>query len=127
MLFRARSALLIYFLSLLVPTFVAADGTTPIVSVATQFSLTTSTSIPFPTATLTSNDTDDFITSGWSLSRGRISNGQTDLQFIDDPFPDNQLPIDTTDTVSPNSTVLRVTYPAGSFSNHTGGAQFYSL
>lgn len=125
MLFRARSALLIYFLSLLVPTFVAADGTTPIVSVATQFSLTTSTTIPFPTATLSVNDTDDFLISNWSLSRGRISNGNDSMEFVSDPFPSAQVAVDSGD--SSNGTVLRIIYPKGSFNNNTGGAQFYTL
>ncbi|OCB90674.1 hypothetical protein A7U60_g2109 [Sanghuangporus baumii] len=122
---------LLHALSLsLVLTRVSADGVTPLSSVASQFSLTTSTSLPFPTATLSTNDSDDFVTSGWSLSKGHISNGQADLQFIDDPFPNNTVPISTSDDStlsSENGTVLRVTYPAGSFSNHTGGAQFYTL
>ncbi|KAL5507312.1 hypothetical protein ACEPAH_6768 [Sanghuangporus vaninii] len=122
---------LLHALSLtLVLTQVSADGVTPLPSVASQFSLSTSTSLPFPTATLSTNDSDDFVTSGWSLSRGHISNGQADLQFINDPFPNNTVPISTSDDStlsSANGTVLRVTYPAGSFTNNTGGAQFYTL
>lgn len=123
---RVRSAQLLRALSLgLAITSVAADSTTPIASVATQFSLTTSTSLPFPSATLSANDTDDFVVSGWSLSKGHISNGQDDLQFIDDPFPNDQVPVSSGEN-STNGTVLRVTYPAGSFNNQTGGAQFFT-
>lgn len=122
---RVRSAQLIYALSLLIPAFVEADGTTPVASVATQFSLTTSTSIPFPTATLGVNDTDDFLKSSWSLSRGRISNGNDSIEFVSDPFPSAQVAVDSGSSF--NGTVLRVTYPKGSFNNNTGGAQFYTL
>lgn len=124
---RARSARLFHFLSLgAVVKRVLADGITPAASVATQFSLTTSTSLPFPSATLSTNDSDSFIVSGWSLSKGHISNGQSGMTFIDDPFPDAQVPI-SSDTNSTNGTVLQVSYPAGSFNNKTGGAQFYTL
>lgn len=91
--------------------------------IASQFSLTTSTSMPFPTATLSSSDTQSFITSGWSLSKGRIQNNPEDLAFVDDPFPDKPVP-----GISAGSgPVLEVTYPSGSFSHGTGGTQFFSL
>ncbi|THG94548.1 hypothetical protein EW145_g8118 [Phellinidium pouzarii] len=123
---RAYLVQLFYVLSLTI--FVFASGTTPLASIATQYSLTTSTTLPFPTATLTSNDTDDFVVADWSLSKGHISNGEADLQFIDDPFPNNQVPVsDGSSSSSSNASVLRVTYPAGSFNNKTGGAQFYTL
>ncbi|KAI0699243.1 hypothetical protein BC835DRAFT_1268052 [Cytidiella melzeri] len=92
-------------------------------ALASQYSLTTSTSIPFPTATLSNADTQSFITSGWSLSKGRIQNGADDLAFVDDPFPNAPVPGST----APSGPVLEVTYPQGSFSGDTGGAQFYTL
>ena len=91
--------------------------------IASQFSLTTSTSIPFPTATLSSSDTQSFITSGWSLSKGRIQNGAGNLAFVADPFPNASVPGST----APSGPVLEVTYPQGSFSHDTGGSQLFSL
>lgn len=79
--------------------------------------------MPFPTATLTSNGTQDVIKASWGVSKGRIQNGATDLLFVDDPFPQSPVP----GTTAPSGPVLQVTYPAGSFSHDTGGAQFYSL
>ncbi|KAI0344842.1 hypothetical protein BDW22DRAFT_1412531 [Trametopsis cervina] len=95
----------------------------PPATLASQFALSTSTSIPFPTATLSNSDTQSFITSGWSLSKGRIQNGASDLAFVNDPFPDSPVP----GTTAPSGPVLEVTYPQGSFSHDTGGAQLYSL
>lgn len=90
---------------------------------ASKLSLTTSTSMPFPTATLTSNATQNLISSKWGTSKGRIQNGATDLLFVDDPFPNSPAP----GSSASSGPVLQVTYPAGSFSHDTGGAQFYSL
>ncbi|KAI0092951.1 hypothetical protein BDY19DRAFT_868549, partial [Irpex rosettiformis] len=92
-------------------------------ALASQFSLTTSTSLPFPTATLSNSDTQSFITSGWSLSKGRIQNGAANLAFVSDPFPNASVP----GTTAPSGPVLEVTYPQGSFSHDTGGSQLYSL
>ncbi|KAF7792392.1 hypothetical protein EIP86_003429 [Pleurotus ostreatoroseus] len=97
---------------------------TPAATLASLYSLTTSTSMPFPTATLSNTDTQSFIVSGWSLSKGRIQNGATDLEFVDDPFPNATAPSSTGSTSGP---VLQVTYPSGSFSHDTGGAQLFSL
>lgn len=101
----------------------AAAQTTPAASLASLYSLTTSTSIPFPTATLSSDDAQSFIVSGWSLSKGRIQNGGSDLAFVQDPFPSSPAP----GTSASSGPVLEVTYPQGSFSHDTGGAQLYSL
>ena len=103
-----------------------AGGTTPVASIASQFSLTTSTSLPFPTATLSSSDANDFAVQSWSLSKGRLQNGQGDIQFVSDPFPNNPVPVDEGNGTS-SGAVLQVEYPAGSFDNQTGGAQFYTL
>ncbi|EMD37922.1 polysaccharide lyase family 14 protein [Gelatoporia subvermispora B] len=92
--------------------------------VAQLYSLSTSTSLPFPTATLSSSDAQSFLVSSWGLGKGHIQNGADELEFVSDPFPNAPAP----DTGSPTSgPVLQVTYPAGSFSNGTGGAQFYNL
>lgn len=114
---------LFHVLSLVAAAFAA---TTPLASVASQYSLTTSTSLPFPTATSSTNDTDSFVVSSWSLSKGHISSGDSDLEFVSDPFPNNPVPVSDGPS-SANNTALRVEYPAGSFNNQTGGAQFYTL
>lgn len=98
-----------------------ASQTVSPAAIATQYSLTTSTSLPFPTATLTSQGALSFITSQWSLSNGNISWGQSDLAFVSDPFPNNPVPGSTS-----SSPVLQITYPAGSYSGGTGGAQWYT-
>jgi len=102
---------------------VLADSLTP-ESLAAQFGLTTSTTLPFPSATQSSSDTQAQLVSDWSLSKGRIQNGGDDLSFVADPFPNSPAPGATSNSSGP---VLQVTYPAGSFSNNTGGAQFINL
>lgn len=94
-------------------------------SLASQYSLTTSTSLPFPTQTLANTDANNFIVEGWSLSKGRIENGNDKVAFVDDPFPNAPAP-GSTDS-PPTGPVLQVTYPSGSFQSSTGGVQFYSL
>ncbi|THH17880.1 hypothetical protein EW146_g3035 [Bondarzewia mesenterica] len=97
----------------------------PAVSVASQYSLATSTSIPYPKATLSNSDTQAYLTSNWGLSKGKIQNGASDLAFVSDPFPNNPVPTATENVTGP---VLQVTYPKGSFKdNNSGGAQMYSL
>lgn len=94
--------------------------------VAAQYSLSTSTTLPFPTSTLASPDTLSFIMSQWSLSNDHISNGAADISFVDDPFPNDPTPGSIGNTSSPGP-VLQTTYPSGSYSQGTGGAQWYSL
>lgn len=92
---------------------------------AAQFGLSTSTTLPFPQATLNSSSTQSYISSKWGLSKGRIQNGGANLVFVKDPFPDGAAPGDTANSSSP---VLQVQYPAGSFQdNNVGGAQFYAM
>ncbi|KAJ7072314.1 polysaccharide lyase family 14 protein [Mycena amicta] len=93
-------------------------------SLAAKFGLTTSTTLPFPTATADSGDAQALLVSQWGLSKGRIQNGAGDISFVDDPFPNSPAPGSTTNSSGP---VLQITYPAGSFSGDTGGAQFYNL
>jgi len=95
-------------------------------ALASRYALPTSTSMPFPTATLSSNDTETLLVSRWSLGKGQIQDGPQNLAFVKDPFPDKP-PSGAQGVSSPAGPVLRVTYPEGSFSHDTGGAQFYSL
>jgi hypothetical protein len=98
-------------------------------SVAAQFSLSTSTTLPFPQATLNSSSTQSYIASKWGLSKGRIQNGASNLVFVKDPFPDGAAPGDSgSNNTNSSAPVLQVQYPAGSFQdNNVGGAQFYAM
>lgn len=101
-------------LSLLpVSTVLAQDFLSP-TEIASKFNLPSSTSLTFPTQTVGSSDVQDwFKASDWGISKkGHISNDQ-DVSFVQDPF-------NNTDT----SPVLAVLYPAGSYSNGTGGTTF---
>lgn len=114
-------------LAVLFSTIAALDGVRaatddPGASLASAYSLSTSTALPFPTATLGSADTQAFLVSNWGLNRGRVQNGGDDLAFVADPFPNS-----TISASNPSDPVLRVTYPQGSYSHNTGGAQFYSM
>lgn len=104
---------------------VSAGQIVAVDSLVSQFSLTTSTSIPFPTATQANAGAQAHITSAWSLSKGRIQNGAGDLTFVDDPFP--KTPTPGVSNIPAKGPVLQVTYPAGSFSHDSGGAQLFSL
>lgn len=105
-------------------------------SVAAHFGLSTSTTLPFPQATLNSSSSQSYIASKWGLSKGRIQNGGSNLAFVKDPFPDGAAPGDignsnktnTNSSASTSNPVLQVQYPAGSFQdNNNGGAQFYAM
>ncbi|KAI0930313.1 hypothetical protein AcW1_009041 [Taiwanofungus camphoratus] len=63
-----------------------------------------------------------FLKSSWSLSNGRIIDGGANLAFVSDPFPNN-----SSSSANSSVPVLQVTYPAGSYSHDTGGAQLYAL
>ena len=93
---------------------------------ATQYSLTTSTTLPFPSATQKSSDAQALIVSEWSLSKGRIQDGPGNLAFVNDPFPNAPVP-GVSSSANSTGPVLQVTYPAGSFSHDTGGSQLYNL
>jgi len=98
---------------------------TPAETVASLYSLTTSTSIPFPSPTLATADASNFILqNNWSLSKGRIQNGANDTAFMTDPFPNSPAP--GLVPINTNTSVLQVTYPAGGISP-TDGLQLYSL
>ena len=93
-------------------------------TLASLYSLSTSTSIPFPTATLSNSDAQSFILQGWSLSKGKIQQGGGNIAFVNDPFPNNPAPSSTSNSTGP---VLQVKYPAGQFGSSTSGMQLYSL
>lgn len=97
----------------------------PAASLASQFSLATSTSLPFPSATLSSSDAQSYLVDKWSLSKGKIQDLPENLQFVQDPFPNKPAPSST--TASGNSSVLQVTYPSGGFGTGSSGSQFYTL
>lgn len=95
--------------------------------IANQFSLTTSTHIPFPTTTLSSSDAQTFIetlSNGWSLSKGHIQNNPNNTAFVADPFPNSPTP--GLAPINNSGPVLQVTYPQGSLHDN-GGTQLYSL
>lgn len=117
--------LLTLFFLWLLDTHVSAASQIPLASVAASFSLTTSTVMPFPSATQSASDASSFITSQWSLSKGHIQNGGSNVAFVDDPFPNSPAPgVTMSNTSGP---VLQVTYGAGTYGSADSGAQWYSL
>jgi hypothetical protein len=102
----------------------AAVTTDAAASLASQYSLATSTSFAFPTATLAPNDTQDLVQKQWSLAYNAVEQGGADLAFVPDPFPSAPSYSSSSNTSAP---VLQVTYPAHSYSHQTGGAQFVNL
>ncbi|KAF6760279.1 hypothetical protein DFP72DRAFT_883713 [Ephemerocybe angulata] len=88
--------------------------------------LATSTTLAFPTATLSTADTQANIISNWGLGKGRIQDGADNLAFVKDPYPDSESTV-STGQLSSNGPVLQVTYPKDSYSHDTGGSQFYNL
>ncbi|KAI0081218.1 hypothetical protein K474DRAFT_1656689 [Panus rudis PR-1116 ss-1] len=117
-----RSLLLLGLLHCAPLVFGAASDPT---ALASQFSLSTSTSIPFPTATLSNSDAQSFMVSRWSLSKGKIQDGASNVEFVQDPFPDKPAPgSDSTPSTGP---VLQVTYPQGAVGSSDSGVQLYSL
>ncbi|PPQ98618.1 hypothetical protein CVT24_003951 [Panaeolus cyanescens] len=91
--------------------------------IASQYGLTTSTSMPFPSQTASPTDTQALLVSEWSLGKGRVQDNPQNLAFVDDPYPNKPVP----GSSSVPGPVLQVTYAEGSFSHETGGAQFYTL
>jgi hypothetical protein len=95
-------------------------------AIASQYSLSTSTNLPFPSSTQSNSDTQKIITQGWSVNRGRIQQGTGNIAFVSDPFPKYQLP-SSASFPSPSGPVLEVTYAKGGFGTSGSGVQFYSL
>ncbi|KAG6880321.1 hypothetical protein C0992_011070 [Termitomyces sp. T32_za158] len=88
--------------------------------IAAQYGLTSSTTLPFPSATQNAKDTDSFVVSRWSLGKSRIQDNPDHLAFVDDPFP-------STSGVNSTGPVLEVTYPENSFGSSNSGTQFINL
>jgi hypothetical protein len=108
--------------------FTANNAFTPAVSIASQYFLSTSTSLPFPTTTLSNSNTRTLLSSSWSLSKGRIQDGSSNVAFVADPFPNFTFPSDSSgSTTNKSSTVLQVTYPSGGFGSTQSGSQMVSL
>ena len=114
----------IALLSLYLDVFVGAVTIPP--DIASQYSLSTSTSLPFPSSTQSNTDTQKTILQGWSVNQGRIQQGANNILFVSDPFPNYDLP-SSTSFPSPSGPVLQVTYPKGGSGSSGSGAQFYSL
>jgi len=93
---------------------------------ASKYGLTTSTSLPFPTATLESSAAQATIVGSWGLGRARIQDGADNLAFVKDPYPNSNAQV-SSGALTSSGPVLQVTYPQGSYSHDTGGAQFYNL
>lgn len=116
---RLLLALVVSFASPIFAGFITADD------LAAQYSLTVSTSVPFPTATLAPSDTSAFLVNNWSLNKNKIQSNASNLAFVSDPFPTSfASPVIEGNSSGP---VLRITYGKGSFGDTDGGAQFLSL
>jgi len=99
-------------LVLLLPVVIVASISPQ--DIASQYQLATSTSLPFPTATLSSSDASSYLsTSGWQITKKGTISQKNDVSFTNDPFA----------TTSP-APVFTVDYPAGSYSGGTGGTEF---
>jgi hypothetical protein len=116
-------------LFLAVQRTVTAASHTYAATLAALYGLPTATTLPFPTVPIAAPEAQAFITAGassdnlgWSLSKGRLEKGGDNMAFVADPFPSASLTKDPDISASIYAEpVLRITYPAGSYSNHTGG------
>jgi Polysaccharide lyase 14 len=122
-------ALLVLFLPVVI-----ADSVSP-GAIASQYQLGSSTSLPFPTATLSATAASSYLgTSGWQITKngktkhtlpltfclayegihnvGSVSQ-KNDVSFANDPF-----------ATSNPAPVFTVDYPTGSYSDGTGGTEF---
>lgn len=105
--------------------YASANPQASVEQLAADYGLVTSTSFPFPSATQSTQDTQKLLVQDWSLGKGSIQTNPNNLAFVADPFPTKPVAIGTTKNLG--KPVLQVTYPQGSYSSETGGAQFYSL
>jgi hypothetical protein len=94
-------------------------------SLAAQFSLSTSTSFPFPTATLARQAAQAHVLQEWSLQSGRTTEREANIDFVQDPFPNSPAPgVTKSNTGGP---VMRVSYPANTYSmNKSSGVELLS-
>ena len=98
-------------------------ATTP-EDLVTAYSLTVSTTLPFPAATLSSSDANNFVISSWNLNNNKVQNDPSDLAFVSDPFPSSS---PSSSSSNASGAVMQVTYGSGSFGGTGGGVQFLSL
>ncbi|KAB5596045.1 hypothetical protein CTheo_562 [Ceratobasidium theobromae] len=131
-----RSNAFALFLAVTSSHVASAASQTYAATLASLYGMPTSTVLPFPSTTIPAPTAQAFITAGaspdnlgWSLSKGRLQNGGDNMAFVADPFPSASLTKDPDVSASSYAQpVLQITYPAGSYSNHTGGgAQFIQL
>jgi hypothetical protein len=93
---------------------------TPAASIAAQYGLTATTTLPFPTATTSDVAGFGLANNAWSLSKAKIQNNPGNLAFVNDPFP-------TSGASGSSNPVLQVTYASGKFGSTDSGSQFYSF
>ncbi|KAG6844568.1 hypothetical protein H0H87_005910 [Tephrocybe sp. NHM501043] len=124
-MFRSLSFPNSFFILLLTSTYTFAAIQASVDQLAADYGLTTSTSLPFPSATQSTADAQKFIVQDWSLGKGAIQTNPDNLAFVADPFPTKPVSVGPSKNVT--GPVLQATYPQGSFSSETGGAQFYNL
>jgi hypothetical protein len=114
--------MLLHFFILVFGAPLALSQTLAAESLAAQFSLSTSTSFPFPTATLATDEARAHVLNNWSLQSGRKIEREANIDFVNDPFPESRSPNNTTEGL-----VMRVSYPANTFSaNANSGVELLS-
>ncbi|KAF5386076.1 hypothetical protein D9615_002567 [Tricholomella constricta] len=124
-MFHSMSTLpFLYLLTITTPIF-AATLQASVEQVVADYALSTSTSLPFPSATQNPADTQKIMVADWSLGKGAIQDNPGNLAFVADPFPNASAPFPTGQNLS--GPVLQARYPQGSFSYETGGSQWYNL
>ncbi|KAF9520314.1 polysaccharide lyase family 14 protein [Hydnum rufescens UP504] len=101
-------ALLVLFLPVVIAQSVSPGA------IASQYQLGSSTSLPFPTATLSATAASSYLgTSGWQITKNGSISQKDDVSFANDPF-----------ATSNSAPVFTVDYPTGSYSEGTGGTEF---
>ena len=118
-MYTIRSVLTV--LLFVAPAALAGSATAD--DLAAAYSLTVSTTLPFPTSTLSSSGANDFVISSWDLNNNKVQNQPSDLAFVPDPFP----PSSSSSTSNTSRPVMQVTYGSGSFGGNDGGVQLFSL
>ncbi|KAG6917309.1 hypothetical protein DXG01_002967 [Tephrocybe rancida] len=113
------------FLLLTSTSHVSAAIQASVDQLVAEYGLSTSTTLPFPRTTQTTADAQKLIVQDWSLGKGAIQTNPNNLAFVADPFPSK--PVSVGPSMNVTGPVLQATYPQGSFSSETGGAQFYNL
>ncbi|KAG5651774.1 hypothetical protein H0H81_007527 [Sphagnurus paluster] len=115
---------LLFALLLTTPIY-AATLQASVEKIVADYGLSTSTSLPFPSATQSSADCQKLMVANWSLGKGAIQDNPANLAFVADPFPNDPPPFSGNQNLS--GPVLQAVYPKGSYSYQTGGSQWYNL